>query len=144
MYKPNYSVILGNVGACSDRYMGCGYSKPFSVDEMFQRVASIEGVRGVELVSNWHITKDNISQIKANLDKYNLKLVSIIPDHFSQMKWGKGAFCSKDAGIRRDAVAVTKEMIDISKKLGGNLISLWTGQDGYDYYWEADYIKERI
>ncbi|WP_320128629.1 sugar phosphate isomerase/epimerase family protein [uncultured Sphaerochaeta sp.] len=143
MYNPKYSVILGNVGACCDRYMAGGYSAPYSIDEMFNRVASIENVRGVELVGTWHVTADNVGQIKRNLKEYNLQLVSIIPDHFGTRKWGRGAFCSKDSGIRKEAVAVTKEMVDIAKELGGNLISLWPGQDGYDYYWEGDYIQER-
>lgn len=143
MYTPKYSVILGNVGACSDRYMGGGYSNPYSIDEMFERVASIPDVAGVELVGGWHITNKNADQIRRNLNDLNLKLVGVIPDHFGTRKWGKGAFSSKDPQIRREAVESTVEMIDIVKSLGGNMVSLWPGQDGYDYYWQGDYIKER-
>lgn len=142
-YEPKYSVILGNVGACSDRYMGGGYSDAFSVDQMFGRVASIEGVSGVELVGEWHITPNNVDQIRRNLKDLNLSLVGVIPDHFGTRKWGKGAFSSKDPGIRRDAVDSTKQMMEIVRSLGGNMVSLWPGQDGYDYYWQADYIQER-
>jgi xylose isomerase len=143
MYTPNYSVILSNVGACCDRYLSTGYSYPFTVDEMFERVAAIEHVRGVELVANWNVSTRNVGQIKENLDKTGLKLVSIIPDHFGQMKWGKGAFSSKDPAVRKEAVAHTKEMMDVAAELGGGLISLWPGQDGYDYYFQADFIQER-
>ncbi len=142
MYTPKYSVILANVGSCSDRYMGGGYSKPFELDEMFDRVASIKGVTGVELVSTWNITTKNVEQVKANLSRTGLKLASIIPDHFGEMKWGKGAFTSKDPAIRKEAVSVTKEYMDIAAELGGNLISLWPGQDGYDYPFQGDYIRE--
>ena len=140
---PNYSVILANVGKCSDRYLSTGYSKDFSIDEMFERVASVKGVTGVELVSSWNVTPNNVDQIKRNLRDTGLKLVSIIPDHFGEMKWGKGAFTSKDPGIRREAIEVTKTFMDISTQLGGDLISLWPGQDGYDYPFQGDYIKER-
>lgn len=143
MYKPKLSVILGNVGSCSDRYMGGGYSEPFTVEQMFERVASIDGVEGVELVSNWHITPGNVAEIRTLLSQTGLKLVSIIPDNFGVMKWGKGAYSSKDAGIRKDAVEETKEMMDIAAGLGGDLLSLWPGQDGYDYLFTADYIQER-
>lgn len=143
MYNPKYSVILGNVGACSDRYMGCGYSEPLTVDQMFEQVASIEDVKGIELVGNWHISASNVSQVKKNLEDLGFTLVSIIPDHFGTRKWGKGAFTSKDAGLRREAVETTKEMIDIAKSLGGNMVSLWPGQDGYDYHWQEDYIQGR-
>jgi sugar phosphate isomerase/epimerase len=143
MFKPKYSVILSNVGSCSDRYMSGGYSKPFSIEELFERVAGIEHVEGVELVGNWHITDKNVKQIKDNLDRTGLKLVSIIPDHFGEMKWGKGAFSSKDAAVRKEAVSSTKSMMDAAAELGGDLVSLWPGQDGYDYYFQADYIEER-
>lgn len=139
----NYSVILANVGKCSDRYLSSGYSRDYSIDEMFERVASVKGVTGVELVSTWNITPNNLDQIKRNLKQTGLRLVSIIPDHFGEMKWGRGAFTSKDPSIRREAVEVTKTFMDISAELGGDLISLWPGQDGYDYPFQGDYIAER-
>lgn len=33
--------------------------------------------------------------------------------------------------------------MDITAELGGEVVSLWPGQDGYDYHFQADYIKER-
>ena len=143
MYKPHYSVILSNVGSCCDRYLSTGYSDPFSIEQLFDRVSAIDLVEGVELVATWHIRSDNVHQIRENLQRTGLKLVSIIPDHFGQQKWGKGAFSSKNPGIRREAVSHTKEMMDIGAELGCSLISLWPGQDGYDYYFQADYIEER-
>jgi len=138
-----FAVILGNVGSCSDRFLSEGYSEQLSIDEMFEKVSTIEHVEGVELVGNWHISDNNVEQIKRNLKTYNLKLVSIIPDHFGLRKWGKGAFCSKSSNIRKDAIRETKLMIDIAQELGGDLISIWPGQDGYDYIFQADYITER-
>lgn len=143
MNKLHYSVILSNVGSCCDRYLSTGYSDPFTIEQLFDRVASIENVEGVELVANWHIRTDNVKQIKDNITRTGLKPVSIIPDHFGQMKWGKGAFTSKDPDIRREAVSHTKEMMDIIVELGGDVVSLWPGQDGYDYFFQADYIEER-
>lgn len=140
--KNRLSVILGNVGSCSDRYCPA-YDRTYSVEEMFERAASIEGVRGIEFVGNWQISSENADQVKTLLEKYRLQAVSIIPDHFGEMKWKFGAFTNKDAGIRKEAAEVTKEMTRIAKKIGCPLISLWPGQDGYDYYFEGDYIKER-
>lgn len=143
MYKMNISVILGNVGSCCDRYCSGGYSRPFTVEEMFDRVRSVEGVSGVELVSNWHVSRENLPEVKQHLARTGLKPVSIIPDHFGEAKWKNGAFTNKDAGIRREAVDYTKQMIDLAAEIGCPLISLWPGQDGYDYYFQADYIEER-
>jgi len=139
----NHSVILGNVGNFSDRYMGCSYQKEYSLEQLFDRVKSIDGVTGVELVSNWHVTTKNAKQVRDNLDRTGLKLVSIIPDNFGTPIYGKGAYASKDASIRRQAVAETKEMMDVARELGGDLVSLWPGQDGYDYPFQGDYMEER-
>jgi xylose isomerase len=138
-----YSVILSNVGSCSDRYVTGGYAEPFSIAELFGRVAQIPQVTGVELVGTWHVTDKNVKELKGHLEEHGLKLVSIIPDHFGQMKWKYGSFAAKDPAIRKEAVAHTKEMIDAAIELGGDLISLWPGQDGYDYLFQADYMQER-
>ncbi len=137
-----HSVILGNVGNFSDRYMGGGYQRDYTLTELFDRVKSIEGVTGVELVSNWHVTPENAKEVKSQLDRTGLKLVSIIPDHFGTKEYGRGAFSAKDPGMRRRALEETKEIIDVAKFLGGDLISLWPGQDGYDYHFQGDYIQE--
>lgn len=143
MFNPRYSVILSNVGSCCDRYLSTGYCEPFSIEQLFDRIASIEHVEGVEIIGTWHITTNNVKQIKDNLDRTGLKLVSIIPDHFGQMKWGKGAFTSKDVAVRKEAVSHTKDIMDIAAELGCRIVSLWPGQDGYDYHFQADYIQER-
>jgi len=139
----NYSVILSNVGSCSDRYVTGGYAEPFTIEELFARVAQIPQVSGVELIGTWHVTDNNVKQLKGLLEQYQLQLVSIIPDHFGQMKWKNGSFAAKDPAMRQAAIAHTKEMADAAVELGGNLLSLWPGQDGYDYLFQADYIQER-
>ncbi len=34
-----------------------------------------------------------------------------------------------------------KKAMDISAELGANKMNLWTGQDGYDYPLQTDYLK---
>ena len=50
--KLKYSVFLGNVGNCFDRYCP-EYSKPFSLEELFTRAATIEQLDAVDLVMDW-------------------------------------------------------------------------------------------
>ena len=135
-----YSVILSNVGSCCDRYMPGGYAAPFTTEQLFERVASIAGVTGVELIGG-QIVPGNVAQIQELLHKHNLQAVSIIPDHFGVMKWGRGAFTSPDAGIRAQAVEETLAMADCAAKIGCDTISIWNGQDGFDYPFQADYER---
>ena len=139
-----YAIILGNLGNTNDRFLASGYKDQPTKEEMLKRAAAIEGVEGVELVGTWDVTADNVEEVGGLLAKYNLKCASIIPDHFAQKRWGKGAFSAKDPGIRAQAVEETAKMAEAALALGCDLISLWPGQDGYDYCFQADYRQERL
>ena len=138
------AIILGNLGNTNDRFLSSGYKDQPTKEEMIKRAAAIESVEGVELVGSWDITAETVDQVGALLAKHPLKCVSIIPDHFAQKRWGNGAFSSKDASIRAQAVDETAQMAEAAIKLGCDLINLWPGQDGYDYPLQADYRQERL
>jgi xylose isomerase len=110
---------------------------------MLKQAASIEGVSGVELVGTWDIRPDNVDDMAAQLSDVGLKCASIIPDHFSQAIWGKGAFISLDKDVRCKAVHATLETCEMAQKLGCDLINIWNGQDGYDYPLQANYQQAR-
>jgi len=70
--------------------------------------------------------------------------VSIIPDLFSQKRWGKGSFSSQDSKIREQALDETRSVCKIAQEMDCPLINLWLGQDGYDYPLTANYLKQRV
>ena len=136
-----YSVILGNVGQCSDRYMTDGYGRKFEIPELFERVASIDGVTGLEYIGNWHVSDATIGLLDDLRKQYKFKSVAIIPDHFGSKIWAKGAFTSPDPEVRRAAVKETLKTAELGRALECDMMSIWNGQDGYDYPLQADYIK---
>lgn len=138
-----YSVILGNLGNTCDRFLSSGYKNQSSKAARFRQAASIPGVKGVELVGTWDVSCDNVKAVRKQLQTNRLKCVSIIPDHFSRKVWGQGAFTSRKASIRKQAVGHTKEMMDIAVELGCPLINLWPGQDGYDYPLQGNFSEAR-
>ena len=96
----NFALILGNLGNTCDRFLSSGYKDQPAKEEMIKQAASIDGVKGIELVGSWDVTTENTEQIGTLLDKYNLQCASIIPDHFSQKRWGSGTLAAKDGAIR--------------------------------------------
>ena len=105
-----YSVFLGNVGSCSDRYCAA-YGKPYTVRELFQRAATVPHLTGVDLV----LTPDLIAEfstVREMLKETGLKPVSLAVDHFAQAKWKQGSFSAPDAAGRRSAVDDTKRAAD--------------------------------
>lgn len=142
--QPNrYSVILGNLGNTCDRFLPTGYKDSLPKQVMIQQAADIPGIKGIELVGSWDITETNVSEVKALLDKAGLTCVSIIPDLFSQKRWGNGSLSAKDPEIRRQALEETRSVSRIARQMGCPLINLWLGQDGYDYPLTADYQAQR-
>ena len=137
----NYSVFLANVGTAYDRYCP-QYAPPFSMEELFDRAASIDLLRGVDLVAAPDLV-DNWTSARKCIEKTGLKVVSIAADTFTQAKWKQGSFCSGDRGIRRQAIDHAKHVMDLCEEVGSDLLTLWPGQDGYDYLFQADFLSQR-
>ena len=140
----SYSVILGNLGNTCDRFLPTGYKDVRPKAEMIDQAAAIPGITGIELVGSWDITEDNLPEVRAKLRDTGLSCVSIIPDLFSQKRWGLGSFSAKDPEIRRQALEETRAVGRMAREMGCPLINLWLGQDGYDYPLTADYRSQRL
>lgn len=142
--KNKYSVILGNLGNTCDRFLSSGYKDALPKDEMIRQAAAIPGIQGIELVGSWDITERNVPELRRLLSESHLACVSIIPDLFSQKRWGNGSLSAKNPEIRRQALEEIRMVSRIAREMECPLINLWLGQDGYDYPLTADYRGQRI
>ena len=138
-----YSVILGNLGNTNDRFLSTGYKDQPPKEEMIRRAAAIEGVTGIELVGSWDVTAENADRVKDTLAENGLVCVSVIPDLFAHKMWGRGSFAAKDRVTRDRAIQATVETAEIAQKIGCPMLTIWPGQDGYDYSLQADFRTER-
>lgn len=136
-----FSVFLGDVGSCFDRYCRA-YGKPFKIEELFSRVASVEGITGVDLVVDDEFIKKE-RQMKELAASNGLEVVSLNPDLFSSPLWRQGTLSSRDGSVRRKALDLIFRTADLALEWGCGLVALWPGQDGYDYLFQADYLAER-
>jgi sugar phosphate isomerase/epimerase len=141
MKKRKYSVFIFNVASCSDRYCAA-YGRKYTIDEMFDRVASIPLLTAVDIV----LTQDfihNKERIIENLKRTGLKVASVAVDTFANPIYQKGSFASTNKKIREQAIKDGKTAMDFAAEVGCNIMTTWPGQDGYDYIFQADYMKER-
>lgn len=142
-HMKRYSIILGNLGNTCDRFLSSGYKESLDKDVMLDQAAAIEGVSGIELVGTWDVTKETAAGMKKKLASRKLRCSSIIPDLFSQKRWGKGSLSSADAAIREQALDEMKAAVDMAHEMECDMLTVWPGQDGYDYCLAADYMEER-
>ncbi len=137
-----YSVILGNLGNTKDRFCG-GYKDNPDTMTMLRHAAAIPDVSGIELVGTWDVTPDNAGEMKKILADLGKQCASIIPDVFTQAKYGTGAYSNRDDAVRREAIDYTRAMCDTAQELGCGLLCIWPGQDGFDYLMCTDYQDAR-
>lgn len=141
MAQRKYSVFLGNVGSCSDRYCSA-YGRKFSITELFDRVKSIDLISAVDVALTPDV-KPNLNEVRDGIARTGLKVASIMVDAFNDPAFKQGTFSNVDPGIRERSLADMKFAIDFAVEVGAPLVTTWPGQDGYDYLFQADYEQER-
>jgi len=135
-----YGACLPTFASCADRYCLSGYGGGAdTVEGMLDLAASVPGLRGIELVGNWHINDENIHRMKEEVQRRGLEICMLTPDLWTQAKWGRGSLAAPDAATRRAAVREVQKVMDWAAEAGCKYVDVWPGQDGYDYYFQSDY-----
>lgn len=134
-----FSAALAAFGNPGDRFIPA-YKEDKPLSELFA-LAAKAGLSAIDFVYRWDLKKDNINEIKEYLDKYNMKCCAVLPNIFGVKPYERGAIASRDPKIIEKVKQEIREVIDATKAIGGNLIDIWPGQDGFDYPFEDDYIR---
>lgn len=133
---------LPTFSSCADRYCLSGYGRGgTTMEEMLELASGVEELDGLELVGNWHVNDDNIKTIGEMLGDKGLEICMLVPDLWTQAKWGRGSLASPDRSTRLEAIDEVKKVMDWAYELGCPYVDVWPGQDGYDYPLQADYIE---
>ncbi len=134
----NISIGTGLVAWSGFRDRFAGYRDAIPVVEAIRQAASIPGIQSVD-VSRGYMPED-IRPIKQALEDVNLAVSGVGTALSKGSHMFRGTFSAEDPEIRRMAVSIVKECMDIAAELGSDKVLLWFGQDGYDYHFEMDYV----
>jgi sugar phosphate isomerase/epimerase len=135
-----FGACLPTFGNCADRYCLGGYGGGGkTMEEMLDLSLQVEGLDGLELVGNWHVNDANIRDVGRMFRDRGLKIPMLVPDLWTQAKWGKGSLAAPDAPTRAAAVEEIRKVMDWAAELDCPYVDVWPGQDGYDYSFQADY-----
>jgi len=137
--QPQVSTHLGYFGSGADRYNASGYQKAVPSIERMRLASQVDGLDGVELNYPALVTEETVETVRSVLDEGGLTVVNVSLNLWSTGKWGSGSLSSPDAATRADAVETMKRGISVAKAVGSPLVSLWPGQDGFDYPFQVDY-----
>ncbi len=109
-----------------------------NVLQLSARAASVEGLTHVDLNYPDHLGA-GVAETAKGIRDLGLELNGLAMRYYTEPEFKIGAFTNPDPAIRRAAIELTKRGIDAALEAGAPLMTLWLGQDGFDYAFQADY-----
>ncbi len=107
--------------------------------DLLRRAASVPGLGAVDLNYPDHLAGPSAAELKHLLDELGLRLNGFAMRYYSESAFKAGAFSNPDPAVRRRAIELTKRGIDALRAAGGDLMTIWLGQDGFDHPFQADH-----
>lgn len=114
--------------------------KPTAAD-MLARAATVPGMNAADLNYPDHFDHHNASQMRAVMDDLGMALNGLAMRYYTDPGFRLGAFTNPDPKVRQAAIDITKQGLDTLAAMGGDLMTLWMGQDGFDYAFQGDYKR---
>ena len=109
--------------------------------DLLERAATVEGLSAVDFNFPDHLEDTNPREVKQKLQDLGLSLNGFAMRYYSEPGFKMGALTNADPVWRDKAIDITRRGIDALAEAGGNLMTLWLGQDGFDYSFEVDYLR---
>lgn len=103
--------------------------------------AATAGLTAADLNYPDHFVNDSPADLTRALDDNGMILNGMAMRYYTDPGYKLGAFTHPDADIRRTAIDETKRGLDVLAEMGGSLMTLWMGQDGFDYSFQMDYAR---
>lgn len=107
--------------------------------QMVERAATVPGLSELDLNFPDHI--GNPAETAAMVRDCGLEVSGLAMRYYTNPAFKRGAFTHPDRAVRREAIDLTKRGIDAARAMGAPMMTLWLGQDGWDYAFQCDYAR---
>ena len=114
---------------------------PASTADLIAAAAHVDGLDAADLNFPDHFEGTTPAALSQRLHEAGLALNGLAMRYYTKPEFKLGAFTHPDAAIRRAAIDETKRGIDAGREMGSTLMTLWMGQDGFDYAFQMDYAR---
>ena len=108
---------------------------------MIAAAGRVGGLDAADLNYPDHFDGQAPADLARMLGDAGLALNGMAMRYYTNPAFAIGAFTNPDPAVRREAIDLTRRGIDAGLELGGRLMTLWMGQDGFDYAFQADYAR---
>jgi L-rhamnose isomerase len=107
--------------------------------DLAARAAEVPGLNAVDLNFPDHLDGIEARELGRALGDLGLALNGFAMRYYSEAAFKLGAFSHPDPEVRSAAIDLTLRGIDALGEAGGGVMTLWLGQDGFDYPLQIDY-----
>jgi len=109
-----------------------------NLDLVFEKLENL-GINYVDLNFPEHIKLFTPKEMKEVLGKYNLTANGIALRFRNEFI--NGELGNSDFTISTKALQLCKEAVDYCQEIGGSVVTIWLGFDGFDYAFQINYEK---
>lgn len=111
------------------------------IREMIGRAAEVGGLDAADLNYPDHFEGHSATEIGRMLGDAGMALNGLAMRFYTDPGFRLGAFTHPDPATRQAAIDLTRRGLDALAEMGGSLMTLWMGQDGFDYSFQAEYAR---
>ena len=111
-----------------------------TIKDLIKRASKVNGLTHVDLNYPDH-SNPSITEISQYTIDCGLEINGLAMRYYTNPAFKLGAFTNPNKQVRQEAIDLTKKAIDALKEINSNLLTLWLGQDGFDYGFQVDYKK---
>lgn len=133
-----YASRLNSFAACPELGWGSATHKPSTL-ELIERASQVRGLSAVDLNFPDHFDKARPEEIIGSARECGLAVNGIAMRYYSDPGFKLGAFTHPESKVRQAAIDLTKSAMDVLEETGGDLLTIWLGQDGWEYPFHVDY-----
>jgi len=134
---PRYAARLNAFKIGAENYWP-GKNQITTVD-LLARAATVPGLNSVDFNYPDHFDDCTNNELKSSMNEHAVQLNGLAMRYYTNPAFKLGGFTNPDASVRQAAIDLTRNGLDRLSELGGSLMTLWLGQDGFDYSFQVDY-----
>ncbi|MBC2835055.1 sugar phosphate isomerase/epimerase family protein [Paragemmobacter straminiformis] len=139
MLGNRFATRINSFASAAHDYWAGQQAKP-SLEQMIRRAATVPGLTELDLNYPDHVGGDPAA-VAAMVRDCGLQISGLAMRYYTNPAFKRGAFTNPDRAVRREAIDLTKRGIDAARAMGAPMMTLWLGQDGFDYAFQCDYQR---
>ena len=111
-----------------------------SIKDLIKRASTVANLTHLDLNYPDH-SNPSLAEVAKFTTDCGLEINGLAMRYYTNPAFKLGAFTNPNKQVRQEAIDLTKKAIDGLREINSNLLTIWLGQDGFDYGFQVDYKK---